>query len=232
MHADEWPAEDEHGFRFPVIGANITNVRQLTHADLDTLDLRRLVIMSQDHWHFIDRSKKLVSKSSPDHHSFSADLSRIVSAGSCRYNPPFAATTPAALQTEALTVALHIRHSLLELIPKYSQQQSRQTAEERMDASVRMLGAALLEEEGASRPAGPLPRGPDTAPAALREYGLSRVHQDVEVFRNRSLASANAFESISADIVRLSCSSPSPRTCSSTCTYTCRPNQAFFIKRA
>lgn len=187
------------------MGEGIKNLRQLALDDIDTLDVTRLTIVSQDHWHLLQRFLKLANKKSPDFPAFKAESSRIVSAGSCRYNAPFSAATPAALHDEALHVASTMRTQLSGLIAKYRWQATRESREERLDCDVRSLGAALVHKNAVpGGPARAVQRGPDTAPAAVRQHGLPIGLQDDEedIFRQRSLPVCNMFETVSADVVR------------------------------
>ena len=147
--ADLWPESDD-GFRFPVMGKGITNVRRLTAADLETTDVSRLVSMSQDHWHLLNRMWQLIAKNALDLQSFKAASSKAVAIGSCQFNEPYSAATPVLLVQQARRDALILQRNLLGLIDKFRWQQTVETREERMDNAVRILGAALNHQ--AERP--------------------------------------------------------------------------------
>ena len=204
LYADDWP-DGEDGFCFPVLGKHIENLRPMTREDVDTIDISRLSIVSQDHWHLINRIMKLISKKSPDFALFKADLSKIVAVGSCKDNDPFSATTPAALHVEALSAAQGMRAGLQDLVIKFRWQQCATTVEERRDCAARRIGAGLVQQRAppATQQAA-VERGPDTAPAAIRQFGLPRNDGgagDDDMFRPRSLAACGNFESVDADEV-------------------------------
>lgn len=202
--AEPWPEGDTSGFRFPVVGKHIEKLRRMTLADLDTVDVRLLAIASQDHWHLTDRMFRAANKKAPDFARFKAEVQRIVGAGSCRFRQAFSATTPALLHAEALHEAHKMQTALLALIPKFRWQQASATAEEGRDVTMRAVGAALLHQDSTAQACAVASRGPETAPAAIRQRGLPANLPDDdsdEVFRKRSLAASNAFESISADVV-------------------------------
>ena len=194
-----------------MLGKHVKNLRPMTWDDLDSKDISQLVIISQDHWHMINRITKLMNKKAPDLKLIESDLSGIVAVGSCKDREPFSATTPAALHVEAMSAAQGMRAGLLSLIDKYRWQQTPATVEERRDCAARRIGAGLVQQRAtsAARPS-VLERGPDTAPSAIRQFGLPQDGGGADaddMFRPRALAACSNFESVSADEVCISSAS-------------------------
>lgn len=180
---------------------NVTNTRRLRLEDLGLIDLNRLVIVSQDHWQRILRN---LDKKHPDFLAISTRLSKIVSAGSCKYNPAFASTTPIALHQEAAHAATTMTASLLAVIDEFSVRRSDASREERSDALLRQAGAVVAQRpvaDGAATAA--LERGPSTAAAVVRAQGVViTAGPDVDpLFEPRTLTAAASFISVSCDIV-------------------------------
>ena len=188
-----------------MLGRHVTNVRALTREDLGTVDVSRLVINSQDHFHARQRMERALNSKAPDSQALLQRFKKILSKGSCAHNDPFAATTPKELQQEAAQAALVMQNGFMSLISEFSVQLSAKTREERKDADVRALGAAILQKRAAAGGAAAVcQRGPDNAPAAQRQRGLVG-EPDVDVaplFRPRSLNTALDFENAPYDIVR------------------------------
>ena len=198
-------------FRFPCVSQSITDTVELTAADLDDFDLGRIVINSQDHWHLLERIRKRLDKKHPDLLRFKARLSQIVARGSCQYNPPFAARTPKELQAEASKEAAIMQREMLGLIEEFRWTTSAASKEERLDAKLRSVGAALIQRHpDAMQPARQVQRGPATAPAAMRasgapadsgSQGAGLEPPQSAMFQPRSLGSANRFETVSSQEV-------------------------------
>lgn len=186
-------------------------MRQLTADDLETIDITRLVIVSQDHWHLLNRMWALIPKNALDLKAFKAASSKAVAVASCRFNEPYSAATPILLQQQACHDARVLQQNLLALVGSFRWQLTKNTAEERFDNIVRTVGAANVRR--AAGGTSNVERGPETAPAAIRQHGIPEAAHAPDggnmdsLFRKRTLAACNAYETVSSDVVRLLCDS-------------------------